>query len=171
MTVSYLNRAAMGGNINATYWLGNLIEQRRVMVKDGAGNMVYDPAPGTAMKQLCLQHGYRPETDTVVVSQMHPSGVAQPTLQPSTPQPSQPQSSDDSDSGAKLFAALAVGVIALAYLGSQNSNSDSSPGSGYDDRHCFVPLLDFSKPSGQTWVPAFGSGCDNAQASAIAPMF
>lgn len=138
--ISWYNRAAGGGNLNAMYHLGTLMVTRNAMAVDSSGVVRPDIAGGRRMMDYAVQHGYDAATDTV-----------------------RPQGSSNSDNTTavvvgSLAALILVGVMAGGDS-SKSSSNDESDSDGSSLRSCSVPQTNYSTGD-TTYVGALGSACD-----------
>jgi len=116
LAVSWLNRAADQGDLEALYTLGTMIKSGQVLVKDSSGALRPDPRVGEAMMNHAMNRGYDPPTHAV------------------TPPKALPQ--DNSADGLLILGALVGGALLLAAAFSSGSSSQqgASPSGDSDSQ-------------------------------------
>lgn len=158
--VTWLNKAAGQGDVEAVYLLGSLMAGGQALVRGPSGVVGPDPQRGRQMMNEALQRGYNPATGAV------------------TPPETARASSGDGGDGALAVGALLLGLVVLAASasGGQGSSADANGSDVIDDmeaerrdrwskRACMIPTtMTMMNPDGtETEVPdsreGFGFEC------------
>ncbi len=134
--ISWYNMAVSGGDISATYRLGNLIEAGVVLVKGPDGQLHKDPSTGARMMRSAADAGFNPATDSV----RRASSV-----------------------GSSQLLDFAAAALAFGWLASQELPAKTNQGTSNNAADsmvaCQAPWVDANGKT--TWVPAFGSTCND----------
>ena len=126
VAVGWYQGAMNAGNLNATYRLGYLISQGKVLTTGAHGVMRRDPSRGNDMMQFALNRGYSPATDSV--------GTLRQTPQPAQPVQNEASKSSSLTGGEVLGGLLLLGLVAAALSGDSSDSPDKrSDSSQHED--------------------------------------